>query len=76
MRRGKHTRRGVSLGTIVMLACTLAVLAGFAALMPSFTGNQDILIDAARLAVAMDDSIAQLSASTGSMLQSRKEPQQ
>lgn len=71
----KRTKRGISLGTIVMLACTIAVLGGFAALMPSFTGNQDILIDAARLAVAMDDSLTQLGASTGEMLQSYVQPQ-
>ncbi len=71
----KRTKRGISLGTIVMLACTIAVLAGFAALMPSFTGNQDILIDAARLAVAMDDSLTQLGVSTGEMLQSYVQPQ-
>lgn len=72
----KRTRRRISLGTIVMLACTITVLAGFAVLMPSFTGNQDILIDAARLAVAMDDSLAQLSASTSQMLQNLPVPQQ
>ena len=71
----KRTKRGISLGTIVMLACTIAVLAGFAALMPSFTGNQDILIDAARLAVAMDDSLTQLGESTGEILQSYVQPQ-
>ncbi len=71
----KRTKRGISLGTIVMLACTIAVLAGFAALMPSFTGNQDILIDAARLAVAMDDSLTQLGVSTGEILQSYVQPQ-
>jgi len=76
MSKRKRTRRGVSLGTIVMLACTIAVLAGFAMLMPSFTGNQDILIDAARLAVAMDDSLSQLSASTSQMLQSLPSSQQ
>lgn len=72
----KRTRRRISLGTIVMLACTITVLAGFTVLMPSFTGNQDILIDAARLAVAMDDSLAQLSASTSQMLQNLPVPQQ
>ncbi len=75
MRKRRRTRRGISLGTIVMLVCTIGVLAWFAALMPSFTGNQDILIDAARLAVAMDDSLSQLTASTSVMLQNRIEPQ-
>lgn len=76
MRKRRRTRRGISLGTIVMLACTIGVLAGFAALMPSFTGNQDILIDAARLAVAIDDSLSQLTATTGEIIQNRIEPQQ
>ena len=76
MSRRKQGRRGISLGTIVMTVCTIAVLAGFAALMPSFTGNQDILIDAARLAVAMDDSLTQLTASTSQMLQNLPAPQQ
>lgn len=76
MRKRRRTRRGVSLGTIVMLACTIGVLAGFASLLPSFTGNQDILIDAARLAVAMDDSISQLTASTSQMIQNHTESQQ
>ena len=76
MRKNKRIKRGISLGTMVMLLCTIGVLVGFASLMPSFTGNQDILIDAARLAVAMDDSLSQLTASTGSMLQSYTEPQQ
>ena len=71
----RSTKRRISLGTIVMTACTIAVLAGFAALMPSFTGSQDILIDAARLAVAMDDSLSQLTASTGEMLQNYVQPQ-
>lgn len=69
MRKRRRTRRGVSLGTIVMLACTISVLSGFASLLPSFTGNQDILIDAARLAVAMDDSISQLTVSTSQIIQ-------
>lgn len=76
MRKHRRTRRGISLGTIVMLACSIGVLAGFASLMPSFTGNQDILIDAARLAVAMDDSLSQLTASTSQMIQNRTETQQ
>ena len=71
----KRFRRGISLGTIVMLACTIGVLAAFAAMMPAFTGSQDILIDAARLAVAIDDSLSQLSASTGQMIQQHLTPQ-
>lgn len=76
MRGHNRIKAGVSLGTIIMLVCTVAVLAGFAALMPSFTGNQDILIDAARLAVAMDDSLTQLGVSTEQMLQNHVRPQQ
>ncbi len=75
MSKRKRTRRHISLGTIFMLACTIGVLTGFVLLMPSFTGNQDILIDAARLAVAMDDSLTQLSTTTTEILQQTK-PQQ
>lgn len=57
-----------------MLMFTAGVLFGFAALWPSFTGSQDILIDAAQLAVAMDHSLSQLSASTSQMLQKHSEP--
>ena len=60
----KPKRRGVSLGTIVMLLLTVAVLIGYTALLPTFTGNQDILIDASQLAVAIDQSFAQLAATT------------
>lgn len=56
----KPRNRYISFGTIVMLCVTAFVVAGFVLLMPSFTGNQDILIDAARIAVAVDDSINQL----------------
>jgi len=76
MRQKKPVRRGVSLGTLIMLACTIAVLAGFASLLPSFTGNQDILIDAARLAVAIDDSISQITESTTQLLHAKNETQQ
>lgn len=72
----KHRRvyRGISAGTILMLLITAGVLFGFAALWPSFTGSQDILFDAAKLAVAMDNSLSQLTASTSQILQSRSEP--
>lgn len=69
-------KRRTSLGTIVMLVYSVCVLAGFVLLMPSFTGNQDIFIDAARLAVAMDDSLSQLGASTSQLLPTRTDSQQ
>lgn len=72
-RRKSRTRRGVSAGTIVMLMLTGLVLVGFFALLPSFTGHQDILIDAAELAVAMDHSFSQLASTTSGLL-SRTEP--
>ena len=53
-------KKRISLGTVVMLLVTASVLAGFVLLLPSFTGNQDIFIDAQRLAVAMDDSLSDL----------------
>lgn len=70
----RRKRRGVSLGTIVMLVITVGVLAGFLALLPSFTGNQDIRVDAARLAVAMDQSFSQIAASTTQLLEDRPQP--
>ena len=76
MSKRKKVRRGVSLGTIVMLLCTVGVLVGFAALLPSFTGNQDILIDAARLAVAMDDSLSQITESTTLLIQNHADTNQ
>ena len=75
MRKSKRIRQGLSLGTIVMFILTFAVVAGFSVLLPSFTGNQDILFDATRLAVAMDHSLAQLSASTGEIIQNCIQPQ-
>ena len=75
MRTRKRLRRGISLGTLVMLICTIGVLAGFAALMPSFTGNQDIFIDAARLAVAIDESLSQLTISAEDLVQKHIAPQ-
>jgi len=47
-----------------MLLVTILVLIGYAALLPTFTGNQDIRLDASKLAVAIDESFAQLAAST------------
>lgn len=60
----KTRRRGISPGTIIMLLMTVLVLIGYAALMPTLTGNQDILIDASQLVVAIDESFAQLAAAT------------
>lgn len=69
MKRSSHQKRGVSLGTVVMLTFTALVLVAFCALLPTFTGNQNIRLDAAKLAVAMDESLSQLAASTGEMIQ-------
>lgn len=60
---GKRERRSVSIGTVVVLTMTALVLVGFLALFPSFTGHQDIRTDVGRLAVAVDQSLSQLSAS-------------
>ncbi len=60
-------KRGVSLGTLVMLLVTAVVLAGFFLLLPSLTGSQDIRVDAAKLAVAIDQSLGQLAVSAGSL---------
>lgn len=69
MKRSRRSRTGISLGTITMLVFTFLVLVSFFSLLPSFTGNQDIRIDAANLAVAIDESLSQLAASTGEILQ-------
>ncbi len=57
---GKQRRR-ISAGTILMLTLTALVLIGFAALLPKLTGNVDISMNAAELAVALDGSLSQLS---------------
>lgn len=61
-------RRGVSLGTLVMLLVTAAVLCGFFLLLPSLTGSQDIRLDAAKLAVAIDQSLEQFAVSAGNLV--------
>lgn len=61
-------RRGVSLGTLVMLLVTAAVLSGFFLLLPSLTGSQDIRVDAAKLAVAIDQSLGQFAVSAGNLV--------
>ena len=60
MSRRKPSRRGVSMGTVVMLCLTAVVLLGFGALLPKFTGNTDVRTNAVELAVAMDQSLSQL----------------
>ena len=57
-------RRGISLGTITMTVITILVLIGYAALLPTLTGTDDIRINASELAVAIDESFSQLAAST------------
>lgn len=64
----RSDKRGVSLGTVVMLLFTTCVLMAYALLVPAITGNQDIRLDAAQLAVAIDESFSQLAASTGEFL--------
>lgn len=67
----KKRRRGISLGTVIMLLLTVLSLVGFLALMPSFTGHQDVRLDAVQLAVAMDESLAQLAAVSGEHIRLR-----
>ena len=69
MRRRKH--RGISLGTITMLTLTALVLLGFFALLPSFTGQADIRLNAAELVVAIDQSFSQLASTTTQLLEHR-----
>lgn len=68
MKKRRRVHRGISLGTVVMLTLTALTVVGFLALWPSFTGHQSIRMDAAQLAVAMDESLSQLAASGERML--------
>ena len=63
MRGRKRERRSLSVGTVVMLTLTALVLIGFCALLPKLAGNVDIKLNASELAVAIDQSIAQLTSS-------------
>lgn len=60
MNKRRHKRRGISLGTIIMLTLVALVLIGFSAILPKLTGNTDVRIDAAELAVAIDQSVSEL----------------
>ncbi len=61
MAKRKRARRDISLGTAVMLMLTAAVLGGFGLLLPKLTGVTDVRTNAAELAVAIDQSLTQLS---------------
>lgn len=63
MAKRRRTRKGISLGTVVMLLLTAAVLGGFGMLLPKLTGVTDVRTNAAELAVAIDQSLSQLSQS-------------
>ena len=54
-------RRGVSLGTVIMVTLTVCVLLGFFLLLPHITGARDLRINASELVVALDRSLGQLS---------------
>lgn len=68
MSRRRRSRRGVSLGTVVMLLLTIVVLGGFCALLPRLTGTTDVRTNAAELAVAIDQSLSQIAASGVSLV--------
>ena len=63
MAKRRRGRKGISLGTVVMLMLTAAVLGGFGMLLPKLTGVTDVRTNAAELAVAIDQSLSQLSQS-------------
>lgn len=60
----RRVKRGVSLGTVVMLTLCCLVLGGFFALMPKLTGQKDLRVNASELAVAIDRGILQFSGGT------------
>ncbi|MCI6039723.1 MAG: CapA family protein [Clostridiales bacterium] len=68
MSRRRRSKRGVSLGTVVMLLLTIVVLGGFCALLPRLTGVTDVRTNAAELAVAIDQSLSQIAASGASLV--------
>lgn len=68
MSRRRRSRRGVSLGTVVMLLLTVAVVGGFCTLLPRLTGVTDVRTNAAELAVAIDQSLSQIAASGVSLV--------
>lgn len=68
MSRRRRSRRGVSLGTVVMLLLTIVVLGGFCVLLPRLTGVTDVRTNAAELAVAIDQSLSQIAASGVSLV--------
>lgn len=68
MGRRRRAKRRISLGTVVMLLLTIVVLGGFCALLPRLTGVTDVRINAAELAVAIDQSLSQLAASGVSLV--------
>ena len=68
MSRRRRSKRGVSLGTVVMLLLTIVVLGGFCALLPRLTGVTDVRTNAAELAVAIDQSLSQIAASGVSLV--------
>ena len=62
----KRRRRGLSFGSVVMLIVTAAVLAGFGALLPRFSGGS-FDQNAAQLAVALDQTIVNFSSNLSSI---------
>lgn len=71
MKKGKDTMakrkkyRGVSIGTVVMLLATCAVILGFAAILPKLGSNTDVTIDTGKVlqALSLGDGLPELSLS-------------
>ncbi|MBQ7306494.1 MAG: CapA family protein, partial [Clostridia bacterium] len=57
--------RGVSIGTVVMLLATCAVILGFAAILPKLGSNTDVTIDTGKVlqALSLGDGLPELSLS-------------
>lgn len=70
----RRNRRGVSLGTVVMLSLSCLVLAGFFSLLPRLTGQPDVRVNASEIAVAFDESISQISTVTKKISKAVSEP--
>lgn len=62
---GKRRRRGISLGTLIMLVITLLVVGGMMQLLPKLTSNTDVTIDTGKVleALSLGDGLPELTLS-------------
>lgn len=73
----KRKRRGISLGTVVMLVLTLAVMVGLGRILPCLMGDAVVTIDTGRVlgALALTDGLPELSLSDIPIAITTRQPQ-